>query len=135
MERPFTHTGFNQYLAEHKLMGSRCQNCASLFLPPRSLCPNCHATDIAWFEFSGQGEIIGFTTIYAGLSIMQEEGYNRERPYCVGVIRLVEGATVAAQIVDADCDHPEELRVGARVFATFIDRNGKVSLGFERRSS
>lgn len=132
-QRPFTHAGFNQYLAEHRLMGCRCEDCGSIFLPPRSLCPNCYSTRLAWFAFSGQGELIGFTTIYVGLSMMQKEGYNREHPYCTGVVRLVEGATVSGQIIDADCAQPEELRVGARVFATFIERNHRVTLGFERR--
>ena len=35
--RPFTAASFNQYLAEHKLMGTRCPVCNATYLPPRDL--------------------------------------------------------------------------------------------------
>ena len=35
--RPFTAASFNQYLAEHRLMGTRCPMCDAVYLPPRDL--------------------------------------------------------------------------------------------------
>jgi len=134
VQQPFNHTGFNQYLAAHQLAGCRCDDCANLFLPPRRMCPNCYSTNIAWQNFSGNGVLIGHTTIYVGLSAMLEEGYTREHPYCSGVVRLNEGVTVSGQIVDADCAHPEELQVGTLVQAVFLERAGVVMLGFERQA-
>ena len=37
--RPFTAASFNQYLAEHKLMGACCPACHATYLPPRAICP------------------------------------------------------------------------------------------------
>jgi uncharacterized protein len=137
-ELPFNHLGYDQYLAEGKLMGSRCQTCGHLLLPPRPLCPNCYSTNMRWEQFTGKGSLIGFTTIYVGLSAMIEEGYNREHPYCLGVVRLSEGPTISGRILDVECARPEDLQVGMPVYAIFIEHenNGSkhVSLAFERQS-
>ena len=89
--RLFNHTGFYAYLAEHRLMGARCTCCNRLYLPPRALCSNCYCAEMDWIEFSGTGELAGFSTIHVGLPAMIAMGYNREKPYCSGVVRLSEG--------------------------------------------
>ena len=50
LERPFTAAAFNQFIAEKKLMGSRCIQCAELYLPPRAICPKCHNDQMEWEE-------------------------------------------------------------------------------------
>lgn len=117
---PFNHHGFDQFLAEGKLMGCRCRSCGTLLLPPRPLCPTCYSTDLEWTQFSGQGTLIGFTSIHVGLSRMIAEGYDRDHPYHTAVVRLAEGPTISGQILDGD--ESDELSVGTPVTAAFIER-------------
>ena len=62
-ERQMTGEAFYQYLAEQKLMGSRCRSCGALHLPPRPLCPACYSDKLAWEQIGGRGKLVAFTTI------------------------------------------------------------------------
>lgn len=121
--RPFTHAGFSAYLAEHKLMGVRCGQCAQVYLPPRELCPNCYAVKMEWVAFSGEGVLEGFSAVHVGLPAMAAAGYGREKPYCTGVVRLAEGPAISARIVAGDGGCPQDIAVGMSLRAVFI-RNG-----------
>ena len=55
--KPISDIAFNQYLSEEKLMGSKCQNCGSLFVPPRPICISCRDSDVEWVEISGLVEL------------------------------------------------------------------------------
>ena len=133
--QPFNHTGFNAYLDEGRLMAARCQNCGQVFLPPRGLCPDCYRTDMEWVELSGEGHLTGFTTIYVGLPELASQGFTRENPYCSGVVRLAEGPVICGQILGADCELPQSLRMGMPLQAVFVERmsgeNRRVYLVFE----
>ena len=39
--KEFTAASFNEFLADRKLMGSRCVEDGAVFLPPRAYCPGC----------------------------------------------------------------------------------------------
>ncbi len=120
--RPFNHTGFNQLLAEQKLMAARCTACGEIYLPPRPLCPRCYHSEMEWIELSGEGQLEGYTLVYVGLPAMTAEGYSRQKPYCSGVVRLKEGPAVAAQIVGEDGALPEPIQVGMPLCAVFLER-------------
>ncbi len=119
--RPFNHAGFTAYLAEHKLMGSRCAQCGQIYLPPRELCPSCYVTNMEWAEFSGDGVLEGYTAIHVGLPDMVSAGYSRERPYCTGVVRLAEGPAISGLIVAGAGDCPEKITVGMPLKATYLE--------------
>ena len=101
-ERPFSDVAFEKYLREDKLMGSRCKNCEALYVPPRPICVTCAGDDLVWEEMSGKGKLAAFTCISIGPSAMIAEGYNRNNPYCSGVVELVEGPRVDARIEGVD---------------------------------
>ncbi len=130
--RKFNHIGFHQYLAEGRLMGARCSTCGTIFLPPRPMCAQCYGTAMEWVELSGEGQLVGYTTIYVGLSSMAAEGYSRRNPYCSGVVRLIEGPVITAQILGMDGAFPEEIRVGMPVRAVFQEHGeaSRASLAF-----
>jgi uncharacterized protein len=131
----FTTKAYTEQLSEHKLTGSRCTQCGKLSLPPRKLCPVCHSSQLEPFEFSGQGKLAAFSVIYIAPSAMIAAGYDRKTPYCAGVVELVEGPRISAQILGVDVTRPEEIRIGSPVSMTFIEREQgdtrKVFLGFE----
>ena len=120
--RPFTAASFNQYLAEHKLMGTRCPACDRLFLPPRAICPGCHGDALAWAELSGAGKLAAFTSVYVGPSAMVAQGYDRNNPYLTGIVELAEGVKISARILGLDAKAPDVAWIGTPMTVTFLDR-------------
>ena len=78
-DKDFNNAAFQAYLAEHKLMGTRCQSCGALFLPPRPMCTSCYGGDMEWTEIPGEGELVAFTTIHIAPTAMLEAGFTDEQ--------------------------------------------------------
>ncbi|NJN93330.1 MAG: OB-fold domain-containing protein [Anaerolineales bacterium] len=53
---------------------------------------------------------------------MIEAGYNRNNPYCAGIVELDEGPKVSAQIIGVDVAHPETIKIGTPVKVAFVER-------------
>jgi len=119
-ERPFTSVSFNQYLSEKRLMGSKCQACGTIYLPPRPLCTACHGDEMTWVEMGGRGRLVAYTTVHIGPGIMIEEGYDRNNPYCTGIVELVEGPRVSARIVELDARSPGGIQIGTPLMVHFL---------------
>lgn len=122
MEGRFSDIYYEQFLNEEKLMGSRCKKCGALFLPPRSICVECHGNEMEWVEMKGEGRLAAFTCISVGPPFMIKEGYNREHPYCTGVVELSEGVKVVARLEGIDASKPETIRIGTPLIASFLHR-------------
>lgn len=118
----FTSAEYDAYLAQHKLIGSRCRTNGELYVPPRPLCPVDHTAEMELVEMSGRGKLIAYTVIAIAPTAMIEAGYNRANPYCAGVVRLEEGPAVSAQIIGIDVTQPEKITIGMPVQAAFIER-------------
>jgi uncharacterized OB-fold protein len=134
--RAFTGTSFYQFLGESKLMGSRCQSCGALHVPPRAMCPACFGEEMAWEEMHGDGELVAFTTVHIAPTAMLEAGYDRKNPYCAGIVQLAEGPAISAQILGVEASRPEEIEVGMPVRVAFVRRGEgeaqRTFLAFER---
>ncbi|HEX7568138.1 MAG TPA: Zn-ribbon domain-containing OB-fold protein [Anaerolineaceae bacterium] len=118
--RPFTAAAFNQYLKENKLMGARCAGCGAIYLPPRSICPACHASAMEWVELSGKGVLAGFTVITNGPTFMTKAGYGRDNPYISGIVKLAEGPGMSARILGLDAKAPETIKIGTPLSVEFL---------------
>ena len=121
-ERQMTGEAFYQYLGEHKLMGSRCQSCGALHLPPRALCPACYGDEMVWEQIRGTGKLVAFTTVHIAPTAMIEAGYGRKNPYCTGIVQVEEGPCISAQITGVDPAAPEQIEVGMPVRVAFVQR-------------
>lgn len=121
-ERPVTAASFEEYLCEGSLMGTRCQSCGTLWCPPRPVCPSCGLSKPEWVRMSGKGTLASFTVIGVGTTMMLAEGYDRDNPYCAGIVQLEEGPRISAQILGIDASRPEAIRVGAPLELTFVER-------------
>ena len=121
-ELPFNSTSFYKFVAEHKLMGCRNQTSGKLYVPPRSFCSVSHTDNMEWEEMSGKGKLIAFTIITVAPTHMIEAGYGRKNPYCAGIVKLDEGAAISGQILGVDVAHPETIKIGTPVQATYIER-------------
>jgi uncharacterized OB-fold protein len=120
--RPFNDISYERFLSEDKLMGSRCQKCGALFLPPRPICTKCHGSEMEWAEVKGKGRLAAFTCIAIGPPFMVKEGYDRKHPYVCGVAELAEGVRVVARIEGVDGSKPETIGIGAPLKAEFLHR-------------
>ena len=119
-EKPINDYGFEQFLNEGKLMGSKCNTCETLYVPPRSLCPGCRHSEMEWAETAGEGRLVAFTSISIGTPAMMEEGYDRNNPYSSGAVELAGGARVVARIEGVDSRHPETIEVGMPLRVKFL---------------
>jgi len=122
MSDDFTSATFNRYLSEHKLMGARCTQCGSLYLPPRAICPSCHSDRLRWTELSGRGRLAAFTSITIAPSVMIADGFDRNHPYCTGIVELDEGVKISARLLGVDAKNPTVDLIGRPVSIEFIER-------------
>ena len=132
-ERPFSDVSYEQFLAEDKLMGSRCKKCGALFLPPEAVCTKCLSFDMEWVQMKGKGKLLAYTCVVVGPDFMKEEGFDREHPYCCGLVELDEGARILARIEGVDAGNPESIEMGTAVTLKCLHRDGaiKTFLAFE----
>ena len=119
---PFSDISYERFLSEEKLMGSRCSNCGTLFVPPRAICIECHGSEMEWVEMKGKGKLAAYTCIAIGPPFMAKEGYDRKHPYVSGVVELEEGVKVVARIEGVDGSKPETIRIGTPLKVEFLHR-------------
>ena len=119
-DRPFNDNSYEQFLKEEKIMGSQCQKCGALALPPRPICVSCFGSELEWIQFRGVGKLAAFTSIIVAPPFMAKEGFNKNNPYVVGVVELEESAKIVARITGVDAKKPEEIKVGTPLKAEFI---------------
>lgn len=97
-----------------------CSACDARFLYARSLCPRCWTPDPGWETVSGRGRVQSFTVVAQA----PYAAFADDVPYVVAIVRLDEGPTMMANIVDCD---PATVAIGLPVEVTF-ERRGDVSL-------
>ncbi len=125
-----TAASFDQFISEKKLMGSKCRKCGALYAPPRPICLKCYSSEMEWVELRGKGKLVAFTVIGVGPEPMVAAGYDRDHPYCSGIVELEEGPRISAQIVGVDATHPEDIKIGTPLTLDFVER-GKFAWGGE----
>jgi uncharacterized OB-fold protein len=121
-EREFSSASFYRFLAEKRLMASRCKKCHALYLPPHPLCSKCHGDEMEWVEMKGDGKLAAFTSIAVGPSFTIEEGYDRNNPYLVGIVELDEGPKISGRINGLEAARPETVKIGTPLTAEFPEQ-------------
>jgi uncharacterized protein len=120
-ERKVTSNSFYQFLAEKKLMGSRCKKCQALYLPPHPICQKCYGTEMEWVEMKGSGKLAAFTAISVGPTCTIAEGHDRNNPYLVGIVKMDEGLKICGRIQGIDPKNPDKIKVGTPVKVEFME--------------
>lgn len=121
-EREVNSASFYEFIAEKKLMASRCKKCQALYLPPHPICVKCHGNEMEWVEMKGKGKLVAFTAIAVGQSCTIEEGYSRDNPYLVGIVALDEGPKISGRILGIDAKKPENIKVGTPLTIEFAEQ-------------
>jgi uncharacterized OB-fold protein len=81
----------------YALTGEVCPHCSKKIFPPRDICPSCGEDARELFQFSGQGEVYSYTTVFD-----PPVGHEENAPYTVALVKLQEGPMVTAQLTDLD---------------------------------
>ena len=63
MEYKLTFKEYSEALKKNKLLGLKCNSCATVTVPPKMVCRKCASTDMDIVELSGKGKIETFTTV------------------------------------------------------------------------
>ena len=96
----------------HELVVPRCQMCDHLFFYPRSECPRCLSSNIAWVKVSGRGRLYSFTIV----NQPAHAAFREDAPHVYAMVQLDEGPRMISNIVE--CDH-ESLEVDMPLVAVF----------------
>ena len=111
---------FLQELRDNKrLVGIRCPQCDTVYVPPRRVCGKCFVEMSAFEEVGPEGEI-GTFTILRYAFIDPETGEQKPVPYGYGFIKLDGADTLFQHYIDIDDE--EKLKIGARVRAVFAEK-------------
>lgn len=100
-----------EFLAQEKLMASKCPKCGQVDLPARRLCTKCQSESL-WHQLSGKGKIATFTAISVGNKLMNDKGYGKDKPYVFCVAKMDEGPMLAGQLIGVDEKKPELIKIG-----------------------
>ena len=100
---PFTISSFYKFVSEKKLMAAKCNECGTIFLPPKPMCTRCLSTNLKWIELEGVGKLLSYTIIYVAPVQFQSLA-----PYSVGIVELSSGLRLPGMIRGVD---PEKIRV------------------------
>lgn len=96
----------------HELVLPRCTTCDHLFFYPRSECPRCFSSALAWVPVSGRGRLHSFTIVYQPANA----AFRDNAPYVYAVVQLDEGPRLVSNVVECD---PEAVRVDMPLVAVF----------------
>jgi uncharacterized protein len=86
----------------------RCGDCGVVLHPPAPVCPGGVGHELEWFEASGRGRLVSFTTVtHAAHPAVQER-----LPYVIALVELDEGPRVICNLALGQAGEPG---AGARV--------------------
>lgn len=119
--------GLTAAAAEGRFELQACDNCGTVQYPPREVCHKCLSAALRWRAQSGEGELLGSTTLHHSNDL-----FFRERlPWRLGLVHLDAGPTLMVHLHGEVGDAPQRVRVGAR-----LDRAGQaVLIGFPNEGS
>jgi uncharacterized protein len=86
---------FRAGLARGELLLQKCADCNKLNMYPRHACPHCQSLSLGWQQSSGRGVLHSFTVLRVGAP----EGFEKELPYALGVVKLDEGVQLLGRLV------------------------------------
>lgn len=116
---------FVDYLEKGKLMATKCATCGRVFFPPRADCYHSLDSKMEWFEITGTGKLLTYSTL-----AFAPAGFQQDIPYTIAVLEYGD-YRVFGRI---DSSVPEnELKVGMDMKAAVKSfSNGQLGYFFEK---
>ncbi len=126
---PFTATtkvnDFIDYLEKGIVAGTQCKDCQTKFFPPKADCHKCLTSNMEWFEITGTGKLITYSTLqYAPV------GFEGDLPYTIAVVDFGDYKVFGRLSPEIDLN---EVKVGMELKVTPIThKNGQLLYVFEK---
>ena len=79
----------------------QCNQCQTVYFPPRPFCPNCGSRSVSVIVASGRGRLLSYV-------INHRPHPAFEGPYAIAIVGLEEGVTMMSNILQVD-QTPEAL--------------------------
>jgi uncharacterized OB-fold protein len=127
---------FADYLAEGKIMATRCKKCQAEYYPPQADCSSCLSDDMEWFQCPVEGRLASFTRVMVlpqrlalpELSIPFAKASLTPSP--VGLLEVSDGISIMGWVPNVS---PEDLQVGDRMKASpLVLDDGRVTIVLEK---
>lgn len=77
---------FVDYLAQGKIMATKCKSCGKTYYPPKMDCPACLKSETEWVEIPDSGKLIAHSTVHYGPA-----GFEDDQPYTIAVVEFPNG--------------------------------------------
>ena len=111
---------FFSELQNHKrIVGSKCEKCGKVYVPPRRVCGTCFAENNEFVEVGPKG-VIGTYTIVRYAFIDPETGQQKPVPYGYGFIRFDGADTLFQHFIELEDE--SKVKIGARVEPVFAEK-------------
>ena len=98
----------------------RCDDCTSVYFPPRPFCPECSSRKVSVFRASGRATLASYV-------INQRPHPAFSGPYAIAIVTLEEGPKMMSNIVDCP-QTPEALMLDMPLAVIFEKLNDEISL-------
>jgi uncharacterized OB-fold protein len=121
-ESPITARAFFEKVRAGQLTALKCGSCGELAIPPRQLCPGCHARAWQPVDLRGEGTIASFTIIRVA-----PRAHAGDAPYALAVVKLREGVSILGRLVDIPL---EKVSVGLPVSFRPLVIGNQPTVGF-----
>jgi len=116
---------FVDLLNEGKVAGTQCKSCGNKYFPPRADCSNCLSSDMEWFEISGPGKLISFSTL-----IYAPTGFEADLPYTIALADFGDVKVFGRMSKDLK---EEEMKIGMDLKVVPVKLQGeKVAYEFKK---
>ena len=98
----------------------RCDECASVYFPPRPFCPHCSSRQVSIFAATGRGRLASYV-------INQRPHPAFDGPYAIALVELDEGPRMMSNIVGC-AQTPEALELDMALTVVFKKISEDISL-------
>ena len=108
-----------------KILGTRCDRCDKLFVPPRQTCDRC-LKDIreSWTEVGNSGVVTNYTVVR-----YEDRHLPRKPPFVLAMIRLEGSDTDLVHLVGGV--EPDKMEIGLKVQAVFAEKTTNTLLDID----
>ncbi len=115
---------FIELLDQGRVSGTRCKKCGKSFFPPRADCFSCFSAEMGWFEITGSGQLISYSTL-----IYAPTGFEQDLPFTIALVQFSNDLKLFGRL-SREIEE-EKTRIGMKLRATPIKLpNGRVSYEF-----
>lgn len=84
---------FIDYLAQGKVMATRCKSCGTVYFPPRMDCASCLKSEVEWVEAPSTGELVTYSVVR-----YEPTGFEGDAPYTIAVGDFGNGIKIFSRL-------------------------------------